>query len=771
MDRVSTVGSGAAAGRHPGDAATAWNDALRDSQAGAPAPSGDLGTVAHVVAPGGATHVVAPGETLGALSARYGTPVDDIVRSNPTLRDADHVRAGQVLTIPLETNGATPPRLDVVHAGETLGGVAARNGTTVRRLAAANGLDDPDRIRAGQHIWVPGSRGLAARRAPSAPAVIPPGGGTAAEGGSVPREARLTSGSTAPAAPAIAAPGATSGRAQAILARAQAEADPGKALRALSDGYASAPHDVRAAVLASPGAGEVLAHAAAWADEPLTGSGGGAVFPQARAAAALRRLDHVTLGVDAALAGGVAARAVPGYEAFARDPRQAGQPPFGAEGVATLMTVSGRVAGTAPGDAAISRFAGLGAWNRDAVRNSLAAGADPAYPLALAAYMAAQGQDPQGVTDVIGEGVAGFQQTVAGDVEALAKHDAELAWLVQKDGAGLSPGQLGQAVAAYRAKQGPAWEHEEAGLRGRIAGDGAKLLAQMTALHGAAPGIPSAGFGDTLRAVANDPATGLAISTAIRTDPALAEPHTAQDLANVFASPKVGDIGRKFINELGVAYVRQNVLAKLQGTDLADPASVARARQAIGGLSSEGFARLIGVAPDDTKKAVQALQDAVEQAAAHPDGAAGALNALDTRLNRDPTLARAFNKTTLPGQLLRGVGVAFAGAGVINSGAKAAASPDAQNRVKLLVDAAGFAQKSTDLLVGLGRVSDETAAGRALRGFGGEWTLGRRRRATLSAASRPCSTGSARCDRASASACRKTAGRPGSRPRRRSAAG
>lgn len=42
----------------------------------------------------------------------------------------------------------------VVRWGETLGGIATKNGTTVTKLCALNGITNPDRVRAGRRIRV-----------------------------------------------------------------------------------------------------------------------------------------------------------------------------------------------------------------------------------------------------------------------------------------------------------------------------------------------------------------------------------------------------------------------------------------------------------------------------------------------------------------------------------------------------------------------------------------------------------------------------------------
>src|SRR5690606_12913821 len=117
------------------------------------------------------------------------------------------------------------------------------------------------------------------------------------------------------------------------------------------------------------------------------------------------------------------------------------------------------------------------------------------------------------------DGVQKFKEKVADDVKQLAQHDAELSWLVQNDGAGLSPQQLNKAVADYRASKGPEWQAKEVELRQQIAADGTKLTEQLIALNEAAPRVPgsSAAIDDTLKKITNDPSAELAISSAIQT--------------------------------------------------------------------------------------------------------------------------------------------------------------------------------------------------------------------------------------------------------------
>jgi soluble lytic murein transglycosylase-like protein len=117
-----------------------------------------------------ATVTVAPGDTLGAIAARNGTTVAAIVAANG-IADPDRIVAGRRLTIPAA--GAAAGGSYRVRSGDTLGSIAGRFGTSVGALAALNGIADPNRIAAGAVIRVPAA-GAGGR--PVGVASIRPGG-------------------------------------------------------------------------------------------------------------------------------------------------------------------------------------------------------------------------------------------------------------------------------------------------------------------------------------------------------------------------------------------------------------------------------------------------------------------------------------------------------------------------------------------------------------------------------------------------------------------
>ncbi|MGV3760345.1 MAG: LysM peptidoglycan-binding domain-containing protein [Actinomycetota bacterium] len=111
---------------------------------------------------GGATHhVVVRGDTIGGIAARYGITQKQLIAANGLTGGVVYV--GQRLSLLPSTSAPTPPaaggRTHTVAAGETLSTIARRYGTTIRAIAEANGISDPNRVRVGQRLSIPSSAG------------------------------------------------------------------------------------------------------------------------------------------------------------------------------------------------------------------------------------------------------------------------------------------------------------------------------------------------------------------------------------------------------------------------------------------------------------------------------------------------------------------------------------------------------------------------------------------------------------------------------------
>ncbi len=115
------------------------------------------------------SHVVQSGETLSDIAADHGTTVRAIVDANG-ISNPNLIRAGQELAIPGGGSGGGTGGTTtyVVEKGDTLGGIAAKFGTSVRALVEANGITNPNLIRAGKTLTVTGSSGGGTASTPAA---------------------------------------------------------------------------------------------------------------------------------------------------------------------------------------------------------------------------------------------------------------------------------------------------------------------------------------------------------------------------------------------------------------------------------------------------------------------------------------------------------------------------------------------------------------------------------------------------------------------------
>jgi LysM repeat protein len=111
----------------------------------------------------GRVHTVRKGETLGGIAHTYGVSTSVLAQAN-NLADPNRVVAGSALAIP-GTAGPAPSTVPPVkkpagsshtmQLGEALEQVARRHGVTVTALAGANGLTNPDLVRAGTVLRIP----------------------------------------------------------------------------------------------------------------------------------------------------------------------------------------------------------------------------------------------------------------------------------------------------------------------------------------------------------------------------------------------------------------------------------------------------------------------------------------------------------------------------------------------------------------------------------------------------------------------------------------
>ena len=140
---------------------------------------------------GTSTYIVQRGDSLATIAAQFGTTYIELARMN-NIADPDVLHVGQVLQVPAPAgteapadSGAPAPATQpttgtyTVQRGDSLATIAAQFNTTYIELARLNGITDPDVLRVGQVLQVPGAPPPPAPAETTAPEAGPPPPSTA----------------------------------------------------------------------------------------------------------------------------------------------------------------------------------------------------------------------------------------------------------------------------------------------------------------------------------------------------------------------------------------------------------------------------------------------------------------------------------------------------------------------------------------------------------------------------------------------------------------
>jgi N-acetylmuramoyl-L-alanine amidase len=141
-----------------------------------------LAAVAALALTAMAEYTVRAGDTLSGIAVRHGVRTADLASHNG-ISDPNRIRAGDRLRLPGSGGGAPQAAASgagthTVAFGENLTTIARRYGVGVRDLARANNITDPNMVRAGQRLAIP-SGAAAARSSAPAPAAGSAPAGTA----------------------------------------------------------------------------------------------------------------------------------------------------------------------------------------------------------------------------------------------------------------------------------------------------------------------------------------------------------------------------------------------------------------------------------------------------------------------------------------------------------------------------------------------------------------------------------------------------------------
>ncbi len=112
------------------------------------------------VCPHGQLYTVKPGDTMFFIAKRYNIPLQELINSNPQVKDPNAIYPGQMICIPGQGFPNPAGRSYRVVKGDTMYEIAKRFGVSLDALVAANPqIKDPNLIYPGQEIFIPGGGG------------------------------------------------------------------------------------------------------------------------------------------------------------------------------------------------------------------------------------------------------------------------------------------------------------------------------------------------------------------------------------------------------------------------------------------------------------------------------------------------------------------------------------------------------------------------------------------------------------------------------------
>src|SRR5690606_4292664 len=104
----------------------------------------------------GDIYTVKAGDTLSAIAAKNKTTVSELARING-IKNPDLIKVGQKIKLPGSAPAKAPaqkPIFHIVRHGDTVSGLAVKNKVTVNQIKAWNNLKDINKINAGQKLRV-----------------------------------------------------------------------------------------------------------------------------------------------------------------------------------------------------------------------------------------------------------------------------------------------------------------------------------------------------------------------------------------------------------------------------------------------------------------------------------------------------------------------------------------------------------------------------------------------------------------------------------------
>ena len=98
-------------------------------------------------------YTIKRGDTLWGISKKYGVSIQNLINWN-NIKNPNLIYTGNTLKIYTNYGNSNEDIKYTIQRGDTLSQIALRFGTTVKRLAQINGIQNPNLIYAGQIIYI-----------------------------------------------------------------------------------------------------------------------------------------------------------------------------------------------------------------------------------------------------------------------------------------------------------------------------------------------------------------------------------------------------------------------------------------------------------------------------------------------------------------------------------------------------------------------------------------------------------------------------------------
>jgi hypothetical protein len=494
-------------------------------------------------------------------------------------------------------------------------------------------------------------------------------------------------------------------QARYIIDNANAAGKPKEAFEKLNSSYSNASPEVQAAIRGNADAKDLIGKTSDWATERLKNyDPEKAVSEQGDAAEVMRNLEALTKDADPQLASQLMLAAMPTIEAAnARKQEKVGGDLIGLEGQQNLTTILGRIGETPTGQTVIDRFVKMDLGNPESARMAIISGSGLDFPIKTAA--ASSGYLESTILPSVTEFSKG---SVNGSVDAYSAHMQELQWLIANHGTTMTPEQLEQAITDYETEKGPDWKDQKLALENDVAKKGNQLLNQVSQLGNLPPELAGqqGAADEKIKEILSDDKSVMAMQVALKNDPALLDKPAVVSLLSHQA--RLTDRGRKLAEEAMTQIVRRTVLPTFGNLNPNDPASIERARAGIASLQTGPAAKLLGIPEDEFKKALKAVDEALPAPGDTEAQMVQKLKDLDSKLTDTNNGMKSFKNTTVPGQMLRLIGLAAVGVGLASTLSRTGEDP--LMKFKVFIDAAGVSQRSIELLNGFQQIKPDSLA-------------------------------------------------------------